>query len=229
MDSQRIKLPVVGWVRMREAVRFTGKLKRVTVSREADRWFASIMVETNDIKPVEQPHDAVGVDLGVTTLATLSQGDPIPGPKAHTALLGRLRRTSRALSRKRKGSANRRKAKAKLARLHSRITAIRRDATHKATTLLAKTYRLIGIEDLNVRGMVRNRHLARSIMDGGFFEFRRQLDYKARFQAGAIPVDVRRDQVRRAGSYHRPWRILLRRGPFHAGLAHHARAFLSTG
>jgi putative transposase len=188
VDSQRIKLPVVGWVRMREAVRFTGKLKRVTVSREADRWFASIMVETNDIKPVEQPHDAVGVDLGVTTLATLSQGDPIPGPKAHTALLGRLRRTSRALSRKRKGSANRRKAKAKLARLHSRIAAIRRDATHKATTLLAKTYRLIGIEDLNVRGMARNRHLARSIMDGGFFEFRRQLDYKARFYGATVVV-----------------------------------------
>ncbi|KSV83979.1 RNA-guided endonuclease TnpB family protein [Sinorhizobium sp. GL28] len=188
VDSQRIKLPVVGWVRMREAVRFTGKLKRVTVSREADRWFASIMVETNDIKPVERPHDAVGVDLGVTTLATLSQGDPIPGPKAHTALLGRLRRTSRALSRKRKDSANRRKAKAKLARLHSRIAAIRRDATHKTTTLLAKTYRLIGIEDLNVRGMVRNRHLARSMMDGGFFEFRRQLDYKARFYGATVVV-----------------------------------------
>jgi len=188
VDSQRIKLPVVGWVRMREAVRFTGKLKRVTVSREADRWVASIMVETNDIKPVERPHDAVGVDLGVTTLATLSQGDPIPGPKAHTALLGRLRRTSRALSRKRKDSANRRKAKAKLARLHSRIAAIRRDATHKTTTLLAKTYRLIGIEDLNVRGMVRNRHLARSMMDGGFFEFRRQLDYKARFYGATVVV-----------------------------------------
>lgn len=188
VDGQRIKLPVVGWVRMREAVRFTGKLKRVTVSREADRWFASIMVETDDIKPAEQPKEAVGVDLGVTTLATLSDGDPIPGPKAHKAFLKRLRRTSRSLSRKRKGSVNRRKAKAKLARLHSRIAAVRRDATHKATTMLAKTYRRIGIEDLNVRGMARNRHLARSIMDGGFFEFRRQLDYKARFYGATVVV-----------------------------------------
>lgn len=187
-DGKRIKLPVVGWVRMREAVRFTGKLKRVTVSREADRWFASIMVETDDIKPAEKPKEAVGVDLGVTTLATLSDGDPIPGPKAHKALLKRLRRTSRSLSRKRKGSANRRKAKAKLARLHSRIASIRRDATHKATTMLAKTYRRIGIEDLNVRGMARNRHLARSIMDGGFYEFRRQLDYKARFYGATVVV-----------------------------------------
>jgi len=188
VDGQRIKLPVIGWVRMREAVRFTGKLKRVTVSREADRWFVSIMVETADVVAVEQPQASVGVDLGIATLATLSDGSTIPGPKAHTALLKRLRRTSRSLSRKRKGSANRRKAKAKLARLHSRIANIRRDATHKATTMLAKTYRRIGIEDLNVRGMVKNRRLARSIMDGGFFEFRRQLDYKARFYGATVVV-----------------------------------------
>lgn len=188
VDGRRIKLPVVGWLRMREEVRFTGLLKRVTISREADRWFASIMIETADIRPVEQRHDVVGIDLGVTTLATLSDGMAIPSPKAHTVLLSRLRRTSRSLSRKQKGSANRRKAKLKLARLHSRIAHIRRDATHKATTMLAKTYRRIGLEDLNVRGMARNRHLARAIMDGGFSEFRRQLEYKARFYGATVVV-----------------------------------------
>ncbi|MDL2411011.1 transposase, partial [Rhizobium calliandrae] len=79
------------------------------------------MVETVDVVAVEQPQASVGVDLGIATLATLVDGSAITGPKAHTALLKRLRRTSRSLSRKRKGSANRRKAKAKLARLHSRI------------------------------------------------------------------------------------------------------------
>lgn len=187
-DGKRIKLPVIGWVRMREEVRFKGRLKRVTVSREADRWFASVMIETHDIKAVQHPCAAVGVDLGVSTLATPSRGETIPGPKAHKTLLKRLRRTSRALSRKKKGSSNRRKAKAKLARLHTRIANIRRDATHKATTMLAKTYARIGIEDLNVKGMAKNRHLARSIMDGGFFEFRRQLDYKARFYGATIVV-----------------------------------------
>ena len=187
-DNRRIKLPVVGWVRMREAVRFTGKLKRVTVSREADRWFASIMVETDDIKPVEQPCTSVGVDLGITTLATLSDGTEIEGPKAHKALLQRLRRANWNLSRKRKASANRRDAKAKLARMHARISHIRKDATHKVTSMLAKTFRRIGIEDLNVRGMSRNRHLSRSIMDGGFFEFRRQLEYKARFYGATVVV-----------------------------------------
>ena len=86
------------------------------------------------------------------------------------------------------GSANRRKAQHKLARLHARIANIRKDATHKATTYLTKTFKRIGIEDLNVRGMVRNRHLARSIMDGNFGEFRRQLEYKARFYGARTVV-----------------------------------------
>ena len=195
-DGEKIELPVVGWVRLREAVRFTGKLKRVTVSREADRWFASIMVETDDIKSVVQPLAAVGIDLGVTTLATLSHGEAIPGPKVHTGLLKRLRRANKSMARKvlsarrgkRKFGQNIAKARRKLAQLHARISNIRRDATHKATTMLAKTYRRIGIEDLNVRGMVRNRRLARSIMDGAFGEFRHQLEYKARFYGATVVV-----------------------------------------
>src|SRR5215470_9436449 len=187
-NGKRIKLPVMGWVRMHEAVRFKGILKRVTVSREADRWFASILVETAAPAPVAQPGEAVGVDLGVSVLATLSQGAPIVGPKPHTALLKRLRRSSRALSRKKRGSRNAVKAKRQLVRLHARTANVRKDATHKATTRLAKGFRRIGIEDLNVRGMARNRCLARSIMDGGFFEFRRQLEYKARLYGAAVVV-----------------------------------------
>jgi putative transposase len=186
--GKRIKLPVIGCVPMRGAVRFAGRLKRVTIGREADRWFASILVEAPDLEPGSlPPEEVIGVDLGVSVLATLSQGDPIPVPKAHTALLKRLRRSSRALSREQRGSRNAAKARRRLARLHARIAHIRQNATHSATTHLAKTYRRIGIEDLNVRGMARNWCLARSIMDGGFFEFRRQLDYKAR-RSGAVVV-----------------------------------------
>ena len=188
VQGRRLRLPVVGWVRMREELRFFGVPKRVTVSREADRWFASVAVDTEDVQPVEQPGDAVGVDLGVKTLAVLSSGENIPGPKAHRRLLGALRWRSRALSRKRKGSANRRKAKARLARLHARIANIRRDATHKATTRIARGWRRIVVEDLNVRGMAANRPLARSIMDGAFHEFRRQLDYKATMYGATVIV-----------------------------------------
>ena len=187
-DGKRIKLPVIGWVRMREEVRFSGPLKRVTVSRDGDRWFASIMVETDDVKPVVQPEPVVGVDLGVTTLATLSTGETIEGPKSHTAALKRLRRANKALACKRRFSANWRKQKSRLARIHARITNVRRDATHKLTTRLANTYKTIGIEDLNVKGMASNRHLSRAVMDGGFFEFRRQLAYKTRFYGSRLVV-----------------------------------------
>jgi putative transposase len=187
-QGRRIKLPVIGWVRMREEVRFTGAMKRVTISREAGRWFASILVDQDDIKPAQQSAAVVGVDLGIATLATLSDGTLVVGPKAQRGLLGRLRRANRGLSRKQKASSNRRKAKARLAKLHSRIAAIRRDATHKATTMLAKTYRHIGIEHLNVGGMAKNRHLAGAVLDAGFGEFRRQIRYKARLYGATVTV-----------------------------------------
>jgi putative transposase len=190
-DGKRIKLPLIGWVRMREAVRFSGPLKRAIVCCESGRWFVAVLVDTDDVRPVAHSEAVVGVDLGVTALATLSTGETIEGPKAHKAALKRLRRANKAMARKRRGSNNARKAKARLARLHRRITAIRRDATHKLTTRLTKTYAVIGIEDLNVRGMSANRHLARAVMDGGFFELRRQLDYKARLYGSRIVVASR--------------------------------------
>ena len=190
IDGSRIRIPNLGWVRMRETLRFAGKIMSATVSRVADRWFVSIAVDTQDDShlPKAENQGAVGVDLGVAALATLSTGEVIDGPKPHTALLARLQRLSRSLSRKQKGSANRKKAKAKLARLHARIANIRSDALHKLTTDLTRRFHTIGIEDLNVRGMVRNRHLARSIADMGFFEFRRQLEYKSAMRDGVVAL-----------------------------------------
>lgn len=137
---------------------------------------------------VRKNHGTVGVDLGVTTLATLSTGEKITGPKAHKALLDRLRRLSRSLSRKKKGSANRHKAKQKLARLHAKIANIRMDALHKLTTDLVLNHSVIGVEDLNVKGMVRNKRLSRHIMDQSFGELRRQLAYKAKWYGTTVVV-----------------------------------------
>jgi putative transposase len=176
---------------MREAVRFSGPLKRATISFEGSRWFVALMVDTIDMHPVVQPETVIGIDLGVLALATLSTGEAVAGPKAHGAALIRLRRANKALARKRRGSANFRKQKRRLAQIHARVANIRRDVTHKLTTNLTKTYHTIGIEDLNVRGMAANHCLARSIMDSGFFEFRRQLEYKARLYGSRIVTAVR--------------------------------------
>lgn len=190
ITGSRIRIPNLGWVRMREPLRFAGKILSATISRTANRWHVSVTVETPEPSHLPQAENqgAVGVDLGVSALATLSTGEKVAGPKAHTALLKRLRRCSRNLSRKQKGSANRRKAKEKLARLHARIANIRSDAMHKLTTDLTRRFPVIGIEDLNVRGMLANHRLARSIADMSFHEFRRQLVYKAAMRGGTVVV-----------------------------------------
>ncbi|MBS7348802.1 MAG: transposase, partial [Comamonas sp.] len=156
-------------------------------------WFVSIAVDTKDDShlPKAENQGAVGVDLGISALATLSTGETINCSKPHKALLSRLQRLSRCLSRKQKDSKNRKKAKAKLARLHARIAAIRSNALHQLTTNLTRRFHTIGIEDLNVKGMVKNRRLARSIADMGFFELRRQLEYKAAMRGGQIVVGDR--------------------------------------
>jgi putative transposase len=191
VEDKRIQIPKLGWVRMCEALRFKGKIMSATVSRLADRWFVSITVDVEEAPhlPKTENQGAVGVDFGVNALATLSTGEPsISGPKAHKALLRRIQRCSRSLSRKEKSSRNREKTKRKLARIHARIANIRADAMHQLTTDITRRFQIIGIEDLNVKGMLQNRHLSRAIADMSFYEFRRQLEYKAEMRDGIVVV-----------------------------------------
>lgn len=187
-EGSRIRLPKIGWVRMRETLRFDGKPLSATLSREANRWFISIPVEIDRPETVCESQATVGIDLGVSTAVTLSTGEKIDSPKPLKKHLRRLRQLSRRHARKQKGSNNRRKSARKLAKLHARIAHIRQNWTHQTTTDLTRRFALIGIENLNVRGMVANEKLARSINDIGFYEFRRQLEYKAALSGSTVVV-----------------------------------------
>ena len=180
LNNKRVRIPVLGWVQMREPLRYEGKVMGATVKRVANRWMLSIRVDVGDYNRPRISDKIVGVDLGAKTLATLSTGEKIEGPKALRKSLKRLKRLSRWHSRKKPGSANRKKAAQKLARLHCRVADIRSEALNVLTTRLCRENQVVGIEDLDVEGMLRNRYLALSISDMGFGEFRRQMAYKSK-------------------------------------------------
>lgn len=178
VDGLRIRLPVIGWVRLAEQLRFVGRIMSATVSRTANRWFISIQVDVGDYERLRVADGVIGIDLGLNSLATLSTGEKIEGPRSLKSNLNRLRRASRSHSRKQKGSNNRRKSASRLARIHARISNIRNDFLHKLTTRLCRENQAIAIEDLAVKNMSRNRKLARGISDAAWGEIRRQLAYK---------------------------------------------------
>lgn len=178
--GKNIKIPNLGWVKLTENLRFNGKIMNGTIFKKGMKWFVSIGVEINETpKPLPRTDKAIGIDLGITDLAVLSNGTKVQAPKPLKSKLKQLRRLSKQLSRKQKGSKNREKAKTKLSRLHYKISCIRKDFIHKLTTKLVKMYDVICIENLNVKGMVKNRKLSRAISDLSFYEFKRQLIYKA--------------------------------------------------
>ena len=202
LESNRIRLPKIGWVKTYERLPTGITPKNVTVSRHADRWLVSFKIET---EPILTPKffDLVGVDLGVKSLATLSTGEVFEGAKSYKKIEAKLS-IFQYLNRKKKiHSKNWEKYQFKIAKLHRRIANLRKDTLHKLTksaqllelaskrtltTDLAKNHRQVVIEDLNVSGMLANHKLAKAVQDMGFYEFRRQLEYKCQLYGSQLII-----------------------------------------
>ena len=191
VELKVIRVPRVGRLRIKPGDHGylpVGRHGQVSVTEEAGRWFVSLLgSEVEEAEPNGKP--AVGLDLGVSRLATLSDGTVLENPRALASSQRKLKRLSKALNRKQRGSMNRGKARAKLAAVHARVSNVRRDALHKATTTLAKNHGKIVIEDLKVRNMTRaasgrgrkaKAGLNRVVLDAGFGAFRSMLEYKGK-------------------------------------------------
>jgi putative transposase len=170
-------------VRLRESDRFpSGSLSQVTVRERAGHWYVSTQIPAAaraDLGRRPRQTEPEGVDLGLSALATFADGTKIPATRSRRNAQRKLRRLEREKSRRQRGSRNRAKTCARIARLHERVSNQRLDVLHKLTTMLATTRSAIVIEDFNVKGMSQNHALALDVMDAGFGEFRRQLEYKS--------------------------------------------------
>lgn len=188
LKDDKFWIPKLGWVKGAEKLRFSGKINSATIKRKANYWFIVISV-TTEIEPKTcENQTVVGVDLGIKTLATLSDGKVIESLNPLRSKLRKLKLLQRWASRKIKGSSNRRKANQKVAKVHYEVACSRKDILDKLTIYLCENYRVIVIEDLNVSGMLKNHYLALSISDLGFGEFRRQLEYKSKLYGNTLII-----------------------------------------
>jgi len=199
--SSRIFLPKLGWLRYRNSRKIQGAVRNVTVSLRAGRWFVSIQTGREVTKPLPEAASAIGIDVGIARFATFSDGvylGPLNSFKRHETT---LRKAQQSLSRKEKFSNNWRKSKRRVQRLHARIGNARCDYLHKATTAISQNHAMVCIEDLQARNMSKSAAgtneapgrnvkaksgLNKAILDQGWFEFRRQLQYKLDWNGGML-------------------------------------------
>ncbi|MCP5163145.1 MAG: IS200/IS605 family element transposase accessory protein TnpB [Hahellaceae bacterium] len=199
--NSRIFLPKLGWMRYRNSRELMGAVKNVTVSGKQGKWYISIQTEREIDAPVHPSTAIVGIDMGIARFATLSDGSYFAPLNSFKRQEIALAKAQRAMSRKQKFSHNWKKAKARIQKIHARIGNTRRDYLHKTTATISQNHAMIVIEDLQVKNMSKSAKgtieakgrsvkaksgLNRSILDQGWFEFRRQLEYKQAWLGGGV-------------------------------------------
>ena len=187
IEDGKLHLSKIGTIRMFMHREIEGKIKTCTIKRDGDQWYASFSVELPDSEPKEI-ETSIGVDVGITTLATLSDGNEIENPKTLDKYDSKLRKAHRDLSRKKTRSHNWYEQKIKLANIHRTIRNIRNDYLHKASRFLVDNYDQIVFEDLQIQNMVKNHHLARSIHDASWGMLINFTTYKAEEAGGIVEL-----------------------------------------
>lgn len=224
--SNRIKLPKLGWVKAKLHRTFSGKIKSATISRvPSGKYFVSILIEQPDYEPLPQNDSQLGIDLGIKEFLITSNGETIANPRFLQKSEQRLRKFHKDLSRCKKGSKNREKARIRLAKQYEKITNQRNDFLHKLSHKLINENQVIYMETLKVKDMMENHKLAKSIADVSWYEFSRQLQYKAEwygrklikidtwfpssqicsncgFRDGKKPLSIRQWTCPQCGAYH---------------------------
>ena len=191
--TSRVYLPKIGWVRYRKSRAIKGTLKQVAVSLSAGEWYVSILTEREVVEPIHPSKSSIGIDMGVAHFATLSDGSTIEPLNSFRKYEKKLAKLQRKQARCKKFSSNWQKIKSRIQRLHLHIANARKDFLHKASTMISKNHAVVVLEDLKVRNMSsakaggkRKSGLNKSILDQGWFEFRRQLTYKLAWLGGSL-------------------------------------------
>lgn len=201
VKDSKVFLPKIGWVKFRKSQEIVGTIKNITVTRRTNGWYISIQVELEQAKPTHAATSIVGIDMGITKFATMSTGKYIEPVNSFKKLSKKLSRAQRSLSRKVKFSNNWKKVKIQIQQIHAKIANIRRDFLHKSSTKISKSHAMIVMEDLKISNMSKSAKgdlenpgkmvsaksgLNKSILDQGWYEFRRQLIYKQQWLGGDV-------------------------------------------